>query len=851
MCSPLNALVTRSLLVSLAVLASLISVSDATGQGTMNQVADPMTTKQFTQLMNRHVVPTFEQWELIEGAQDAYLESYQKLRDGPIAKFLDEAAMLRSGLMPTRSQVEQYLRDAARVEKLVRSVDEALFSSVQTLLREDQHAGLQRVVLKRERLRLSSGLVSSSMGAGLAFDLWETVDASGIEGEQLARIDGLLIDYEKTLTRFMSDLHRESGKSMLFIIEEIEAAGLADVDMMETGMNDPELMNEMMQVMQTAYIKSMVKPQEIDQKVRGLNHRTLLKLCAALDSRNARLLKMNFDPRMGMVSILSGGSASSGEAELVRCLDRVLARESLSLEVREQLSSITERYINDHHKLLDKRIMAFKDFDAVDLMTEAMAIGSSDGVGESLATQNAAKLRENEQAQLKIRSQASKDAMNAISGLEGHERRICKEILTGSDSAEIQTAFSDASESIASAEAWFSSDADVNSDYWIAKPIDALALARLRRLLGVEEWQKPVLEALHEEYLATWQEKVASLERESGITGSRRGELGTDQQEFNSRVEKSFNLLCAAIESSKEIDRAFFEDIKLAVPEESAPLVEALVLERVHRSALAGQLMDFSPYASARPVSPISTLLDLDLESAERDALAGYIVANASSMIESQRNCFQKQLSFKKEGELNEFHLYNSGRDMDMTYVMESQSIIARQVNQIRLLQKDASAEETAFTSGLDGILSAERIARFQSDHRVACNPEIYRDPSDIRPTFQSIFVMPDLGEEQLVRIGSLEEDFAARWEELSATMVEETRGLGQSNVWDGDDLDQQRMVNSMARFERATFERTELADRTLRRIARLLTSDQRSRVPALRSIVQQMNASAELVPGE
>ena len=848
--SPLKALATRSLLVGLAVLASLVSVADATGQGTMNQVADPMTTKQFTQLMNRHVKPTFEQWELMEGAQDAYLESYQKLRDGPIAKFMNDATMLQSGFMPTRSQVEQYLRDAARVEKLVRSVDEAFFSSVQTLLREDQYAGLQRVVLKRERLRLSSGLVSSSMGAGLAFDLWETVDASGIKGEQLARIDGLLADYEKTLTRFMSDLHRESGRSMLFIIEEIEAAGLAEVDMMETGMNDPELMNEMMQVMQAAYIKSMVKPQEIDQKVRGLNHRTLLKLCAALDSRNARLLKMNFDPRMSMVSMFSGGSASSGDGELVRCLDRVLARDSLSPEVREQLSSITERYINDHHKLLDKRIMAFKDFDAVDLMTEAMAIGSPDGVGESLAVQNAAKLRENEQAQRELRSQASEDAMSALNGLDGRELRICKEILTGRDSAGDETASSDASDSVMAPEALLSS-ADVSSDYWIAKPIDALALARLRRLLGVEEWQKPVLEALHEEYLATWQEKVASLELESGMMGNRLGEFGTDQQEFNSRVEKSFNLLCAAIESSKEIDRAFFEDIKLAVPEESAPLVEALVLERVHRSVLAGQLMDFSPYASARPVSPISTLLDLDLESAERDALAGYIVANASSMIESQRNCFQKQLSFKKEGELNEFHLYNSGREMDMTYVMESQSIIARQVNQVRLLQKDASAAETAFTNGLDGILSGEQIAQFQSDHRVACNPEIYRDPSDIRPTFQSIFVMPDLGEEQLVRIGSIEEDFAARWEELSATMVEETRGLGQSNVWDGDDLDQQRMVNSMARFQRATFERTELADRTLRRIARLLTSDQRSRVPALRSIVQEMNASAELVPGE
>jgi hypothetical protein len=353
----LNALITRPLLVILVVLASLISVADATGQGTMNQVADPMTTKQFTQLMNRHVMPTFEQWELMEGAQDAYLESYQKLRDGPVARFLNDATVMQSGLMPTRPQVEKYLRDAARIEKLVRSVDADLFSSVQTLLREDQYAGLQRVVLKRERMRLSSGLVSSSMGAGLAFDLWETVDASGIEGEQLARIDGLLVDYEKKLTRFMSDLHRESAKSILFIIEELEAAGLAEADMMETGMNDPELMNEMMQIMQTAYIKSMLKPQEIDEKVRGLNHRTLQNLCAALDSRNARLLKMNFDPRMVMVPMFSGGkSASSGDGELVRCLDRVLARESLSPEIRERLSSLTERYINDHHTLLDKRI---------------------------------------------------------------------------------------------------------------------------------------------------------------------------------------------------------------------------------------------------------------------------------------------------------------------------------------------------------------------------------------------------------------------------------------------------------------------------------------------------------------
>ena len=63
--------------------------------------------------------------------------------------------------------------------------------------------------------------------------------------------------------------------------------------------------------------------------------------------------------------------------------------------------------------------------------------------------------------------------------------------------------------------------------------------------------------------------------------------------------------------------------------------------------------------------------------------------------------------------------------------------------------------------------------------------------------------------------------------------------------------FDQNRFIEFFSQNERAEYERAELSDRTLRRVARLLTPVQRTRFPSLAALNDEMNAAVVVEPSE
>ena len=850
------------------VLAALLPGTALFAQGTMNQLPDPISTKEFTQLLNRHVKPTFEQWELIEDARDVYLDSFKELRDGAIATFLENSTEMQGGAVPTRAVVEKYLRDLARVEKLIRGVDDALLNSVLSILREDQYAALERARQTRQRMRMFSGMLANSqMGLGSVYDLWAAVGSASITNADLALMDHMLLDYEHKLTRLMSDLHRKSSNAMLVLIEELEKHDPADLDRLSSRDFDSELMERVMASMQVAYARSLQETTEISAKIRSLNQRTLRQLCGVLDSRSARRLKMCFDPRDGLYFMNRDVSVNSS-ADLVSRIDRVLEHDSLTPDMRERIRIIADRYISEHHLLLDQKVIFLKDYDPAATMVDSMSFDPANDLEESPGALIREKIEKNQSEHKALRVKYEKEVSNVLADLDQRDRATLYVILVHGWSDDERAPNSTMAVGVAGSTAMIVSDPPSPRD-WILHPISVVDLARIRRLVGVEDWQIPVFEALHEEYLADWGKSVSPLKNESNELQFRYMEVASDEKAYESRVETASNLLRSAIESSLKIDRVFFENLQHAVREESVPTVELLALERAHEASLSGgsDVMGWSPYSSSQVVSPISFLLDLELETDEREALAAYVLASADAMLEARKVCFEMELSMKKSGELKQRRFYENTNayyegDSDLDE-FESSAMgnpmsnlrDSNMLEQLSLLKGEASSQDDRFMDGLQEILPGDKLARFQAEYRVACNPRVYRDKTNIKPFFRGIFSMQDLDDDQLVKIGKLEAEYTERWEELSASMVEGQeeidRIMSAGDMSSDPSFDQNRFIEFFSQNERAEYERAELSDRTLRRVARLLTPVQRTRFPSLAALNDEMNAAVVVEPSE
>lgn len=851
------------------VLAALLPGTALFAQGTMNQLPDPISSKEFVQLLNRHVKPTFEQWGLIEDARDDYLDSFKKLRDGAIARFLEESTEMQNGTIPTRAAVEEFLRDLARVENLIRGVDDALLNSVLSILREDQSAALERARQTRQRMRMSSGVLTSSMGSGFVYDLWAAVDSASITDADLARIDHVLLDYEQKLTRLMSDLHRKSSNAMLVLIEELEKHDPADLEAMTSGEFNQELMERVMASMQVAYAKSLEETSRISARVRSLNQRSLQLLCDALDTRSARRLKISFDPRDGMYFIMNRNDLSFNfSRDLVGRIDRVLEHDSLTPDMRERITIIADRYISEHHRLLDKKVSLLTAYDPAATMVDSMGFDPANDLEESPGALIREKIEKNQSEHKALRVKYEKEVSNVLADLDQRDRATLYVILVHGWSDDERAPNSTMAVGVAGSTAMIVSEPPSPRD-WILHPISVVDLARIRRLVGVEDWQIPVFEALHEEYLADWGKSVSPLKNESNELQFRYMEVASDEKAYESRVETASNLLRSAIESSLKIDRVFFENLQHAVREESVPTVELLALERAHEASLSGgsDVMGWSPYSSSQVVSPISFLLDLELETDEREALAAYVLASADAMLEARKVCFEMELSMKKSGELKQRRFYENTNayyegDSDLDE-FESSAMgnpmsnlrDSNMLEQLSLLKGEASSQDDRFMDGLQEILPGDKLARFQAEYRVACNPRVYRDKTNIKPFFRGIFSMQDLDDDQLVKIGKLEAEYTERWEELSASMVEGQeeidRIMSAGDMSSDPSFDQNRFIEFFSQNERAEYERAELSDRTLRRVARLLTPVQRTRFPSLAALNDEMNAAVVVEPSE
>jgi uncharacterized protein (UPF0335 family) len=182
----------------LAVLAAVTLSRVAPAQGTSGQLPEPISTIELIRLLDTYVQPRPEQWDAIETLHDDYRDAFRALREGDMEKFLTEdMRKMQGGGMPSKAQLDSYLKRMDSIESRVKELDDRLFDGIAAVLDERQQAELPRARDARDRRR-SRTLIS--MAGNQDVDVGEIALASGFTAEQFAAIDPTLRDYERQLT---------------------------------------------------------------------------------------------------------------------------------------------------------------------------------------------------------------------------------------------------------------------------------------------------------------------------------------------------------------------------------------------------------------------------------------------------------------------------------------------------------------------------------------------------------------------------------------------------------------------------------------------------------------------------
>ena len=146
------------LVAAAAIVPVLASTAPVAAQGTSGMLPSPMTVRDLDRFADRLNL-TADQRRALDEAHDEYHADFRTLRQGDIEQYLEEVRGLwsRGFRSLNREAIEASLTKLDRLMTRIRLLDDQLFDAMQSVMIDEQIAGLPRVMQTRDRQRYSSG----------------------------------------------------------------------------------------------------------------------------------------------------------------------------------------------------------------------------------------------------------------------------------------------------------------------------------------------------------------------------------------------------------------------------------------------------------------------------------------------------------------------------------------------------------------------------------------------------------------------------------------------------------------------------------------------------------------------
>ena len=194
-------------------LAMLLSVATARGQGTNGVFPEPMDWQAFQELA-QPLDLTNEQLSAIEAVHGQYLQEMMTLRNGPIAVFMeDERSIHVPGPGTEQEEVRDRVSDYKAIHRRIDSTESNFFDALVPALGPSQQERLQVARDWRERQRRLESTwpwiqFAPSMRR-VQLEIRPMVSWSRLSPQDSAEVETYLANWEATRTRLVRDLFKQ------------------------------------------------------------------------------------------------------------------------------------------------------------------------------------------------------------------------------------------------------------------------------------------------------------------------------------------------------------------------------------------------------------------------------------------------------------------------------------------------------------------------------------------------------------------------------------------------------------------------------------------------------------------
>lgn len=849
----------------------------AIGQGTDGALPDPVTSAEMAMYADRLGLSETQRIA-IDRLHDEYAREFRALRDGEIERFIDSSRQLFTSLMfrPDSREARRTLEQYTRLAQRVRALDEGLFDRMESVLTREQSQAMQRVRQTRERLRYRSGVtrILSFANPAIMVDLYALVDGLSLPAEDRAGIEPLLEVYESQMTARFRRYDDVSGKTVVSMVEQLETM-MAGFDMQDMqNMQNMRAMMANFERMQESMREIAVPATREGAEIATFNRRTARTIEQALPADSARRFRLAFH-RAAYSRVFEGEWASLGP------YTTVLARRPLEDQVRVRVEQMRDAVESRHMPVSEqmKDILDEQRREPPMLRVRRMDLVSTPEMQEKLSALDERRRIINEQAidaLLELLGVANLADLGDVGSLDAAPLvQSLGRVARRAPRSPAARRFSPAS---AVAEALRTAP---SRDDLLPGMIDEREFRRGLRLLGTTPGNQAVAELLYADYVDGFGRLEEARILPFAERMSRSWSFGQNNENTRTPTEADID---AAYTERREIlaeiqalDARFIADLGLALsiaPESLARLRlarERAVFGRGDGSApggggqsplgafRSGMQMGMSGRFTRGREDAIDLVLLLDLvELGAEDAgraetmLRRYESDAAEALRRRYDAAFEVSRLFERAGALMLGSRGQAARDNPMQLfnspIMQEIQGANQRLEQAREALVALNRETVEL---LTGGLSESAGGRLEDLYRRAAYPDVFRDPDNAEGTLLAALDLPDLRDDQREQIEDLLMDFRGPYARISEEMIslEEGRGTedarpagagrggagapggggaggmgGMAARWQRDG--ERRLVSQRLRFDR-----TELSERTIRRLMSILDEAQRARM--------------------
>jgi hypothetical protein len=794
----------------------------ALAQGTSGTVPDPISSRELNEYAERLQLSD-QQWAAIEGFFEQYQGEFKTLRETDIEAYLKSTGGLwmRGFRGLNRETIEGNMKELDRVLTRIKSLDNQLFGQIQTVLDEDQVAGLPQVMQARERQRYEAGasrMIGWSNRASRVdvAEIYRDLELSETEAKET----GPYVDqYEAQLTKASRELFESAASMFLDIVEYMETQGV-DLEAFE----DPENRRRMMTTMMEAWAEVSRKPREKAAGIADLNRKAVNQISPLLGTEPSREFRTRY-LRRAYPEIRARGGAERG-------FEQALALETLNATQRAEVEAAAEQYWIQRKGLTD---------DAASYLDEYRRESSAFRFGREGRQAHQQKLEEYRD-RLNAADQTAIDALKAALGPDLAEQIDAVVISDASDGDEGRWGRGGREQR---------QDDEFGPDRYLPQAIGRRAMLEYGEHLGLGKNNSFILESLYEDYLSSFRHlqtnEIARLDE------ARRALQQAAEQEPDARtpeqIQEVFTLRRRTVSAIIALDDSFFDDLETLVDgDQQQAVVERLRRSRqraayVHALAAAqpegnsgrgrgrgrGWMRGFLGAGSAGSAVDISAVVaGVELSEESRGSVESVLADYEAQVTDEFRKQYETTIDLR--GQIDSMWIqrpdFRGGRDDERRRRWETlRESMQRYNQQMRDAAKPVLDLNRETMASLTETLPPEAVTAITRAYNRRAYPEIYRDRGSAERFLSRALELPDVNQDQAGRIHQILAEFNPAYEAVCDRMVDLEANAAQ--VDPGDRSTWRSGMERRNKMEALEFERTEVSAKALRQLRDVLSEQQ------------------------